>query len=46
MIIDWWGRVMTRLPRGSGFVSAPIDRAAIARCRADFPALANRVLSC
>ncbi|MCX7057852.1 MAG: carbon-nitrogen hydrolase family protein [Proteobacteria bacterium] len=46
MIIDWWGRVATRLPRGSGFVSAPIDRAAIAQCRADFPALANRVLSC
>ena len=46
LIVDWWGRVVTRLPRGSGFVSAPIDRDAIARGRADFPALANRVLSC
>jgi nitrilase len=44
MIVDWWGQVAARLPRGSGFVSAPIDRAAIARGRADFPALANRVL--
>ena len=46
MIIDWWGRVATRLPRGSGFVSAAIDRDAITRCRAEFPALANRVLQC
>jgi nitrilase len=45
IIIDWWGRVATRLPRGSGFISAEIDRAAIARGRADFPALANRVLT-
>jgi predicted amidohydrolase len=46
MIVDGWGRVATRLPRGSGFVSAEIDRDAIARTRAEFPALANRVLHC
>ena len=46
LIIDWWGRIATRLPRGAGFVSADIDRDAIAKGRADFPALANRVLHC
>jgi predicted amidohydrolase len=29
MIVDGWGRVATRLPRGSGFVSAEIDRDAM-----------------
>ena len=46
LIVDWWGRVLTRLPRGSGIITARIDRAAIAAGRAEFPALANRVLSC
>lgn len=45
IIIDWWGRVSARLPRGSGIITAEIDRAAMARGRADFPALANRVLA-
>jgi predicted amidohydrolase len=46
LIVDYWGRVLTRLPRGSGFVSAVIDREALKRVRAEFPALQNRVLSC
>jgi nitrilase len=46
LIADYWGRVLARLPRGTGVVAAPIDRAALARARADFPALQNRVLSC
>ena len=46
ILIDFWGRVLTRLPRGSGVVSAPIDRAQLAQTRAEFPALQNRVLSC
>jgi len=46
LIVDYWGRVLTRLPRGSGFVSAAIDRGALARVRAEFPALQNRVLTC
>jgi nitrilase len=45
LIVDFWGRVLTRLPRGTGFVSAPIDREALNRVRADFPALKNRVLT-
>jgi nitrilase len=46
LIVDYWGRVLTRLPRGSGFVSAVIDREALKRVRAEFPALQNRVLTC
>jgi len=46
LIIDYWGRVLTRLPRGSGVVSAPIDREALARVRSEFPALQNRALTC
>ncbi len=42
MIIDWWGRVLTRLPHGRGIVSAEIDRSAIAKARAGFPALSHR----
>ena len=45
LIVDYWGRVLTRLPRGSGFVSAEIDRGALERVRAEFPALQNRVLT-
>jgi deaminated glutathione amidase len=45
LIVDFWGRVLTRLPRGSGVVTAAIDREAIARVRREFPALANRVLN-
>jgi nitrilase len=45
LIVDYWGRVLTRLPRGSGFVSAEIDRDALQRVRAEFPALQNRVLT-
>jgi deaminated glutathione amidase len=45
LIVDYWGRVLTRLPRGSGFVSAAIDRDALGRVRGEFPALQNRVLT-
>jgi predicted amidohydrolase len=45
LIVDWWGRVLDRLPRGSGVVSAAIDRAGLAQARAGFPALAHRVLT-
>jgi predicted amidohydrolase len=43
LIVDWWGRVLTRLPHGRGIVSAEIDRAAIAKARAGFPVLSHRV---
>ena len=45
LIVDYWGRVLTRLPRGSGLVTAAIDREALARTRASFPALTHRVLA-
>jgi nitrilase len=43
--IDPWGRVLQRLPRGSGIVSANINLDELRRVRAEFPALVNRVLS-
>lgn len=42
MIVDPWGVVMDRLPRGAGVVSAEIDRAHLARIRRNFPALDHR----
>jgi predicted amidohydrolase len=45
LVIDWWGRVLTRLPRGQGVVSSSIEREAIARARAGFPALSHRVFN-
>ena len=43
LIIDYWGRVLTRLPRGSGVIRADIGRAARAATRAGFPSLSHRV---
>ena len=43
LIVDYWGRVLDRLPRGSGLVTADIDLAAQASARDSFPVLANRV---
>ena len=45
LICDYWGRVLTRLPRGTGFVSADIDLKALHAARAGFPVLSHRVLS-
>jgi deaminated glutathione amidase len=45
LIIDYWGRVLTRLPRGSGVITADIDRAALAATRAGFPSLAHRIFN-
>jgi nitrilase len=42
--IDPWGRVLQRLPRGSGVITASVDLAELRRIRAEFPALTNRVL--
>jgi len=42
--IDPWGRVLKRLPRGNGVVTAAVDLAELRRIRAEFPALTNRVL--
>jgi nitrilase len=45
LIVDYWGRVLTRLPRGSGIVTAEIDRAAMTETRTRFPALTHRRLT-
>jgi predicted amidohydrolase len=44
MIVDYWGRILTRLPRGRGCVSAEVDRAQQTEVRRSFPALTHRVL--
>jgi nitrilase len=46
MIIDPWGVVMDRLPRGSGFVMAEIERSRLQAIRRNFPALDHRRLPC
>ncbi len=42
MIVDPWGTVLDRLPRGSGFVTANIDPEFIAVTRKNFPAIEHR----
>jgi deaminated glutathione amidase len=42
MIIDHWGRILQRLPRGRGCVLADIDLGAQAEVRSNFPALQHR----
>jgi nitrilase len=44
MIVDHWGRILARLPRGRGCVTAQIDLARQEQVRKSFPALAHRVL--
>ena len=44
LIVDYWGRVLARLPRGSGVVLAALDRERQAAARASFPALKHRVI--
>ena len=44
LIVDYWGRVLDRLPRGSGVVTAELDPAGQAEARRRFPALEHRVL--
>jgi len=45
MIIDYWGRVLQRLPRGRGCVLADIDLGAQAQVRSNFPALQHRAFA-
>jgi len=44
MIVDPWGRVLDRLPRGSGVIVAEINPTYQASLRASLPALTHRVL--
>lgn len=44
MVVDPWGRVLDRLPRGSGVVVAEVNPAYKASLRASLPALSHRTL--
>lgn len=46
MIVDPWGEVKDRLPRGSGFVMADLDLEKIHLTRKQFPVLEHRKLEC
>jgi deaminated glutathione amidase len=43
MIVDYWGRVMRRVPRGTGYALAEADVARQSQVRESFPALGHRV---
>ena len=45
MIVDYWGRILQRVPRGRGCAVAEVDSARQAGVRESFPALAHRVFS-
>lgn len=45
MIVDYWGRVLQRVPRGSGCAVAEVDLTLQATVRESFPALGHRVLA-
>lgn len=45
MIVDPWGRVLDRLPRGSGVVIAEVNPSYQASLRASLPALSHRILN-
>ena len=45
MIVDFWGRSLQRVPRGTGCAVADIDLARQRGVRASFPALAHRVFA-
>jgi predicted amidohydrolase len=44
LIVDYWGQVLSRLPKGTGVITADFDLNAQAESRARFPALDNRQL--
>lgn len=42
LIVDPWGKVLSRLARGPGVVTAPLDPTLLQRLRRNFPVLAHR----
>ncbi len=44
LIVDYWGQVLSRLPSGSGVITAQFDLGRQAETRGRFPALENRRL--
>jgi nitrilase len=45
MIVDYWGRVLKRVPRGTGYALAEVDLARQSQVRESFPALGHRVFA-
>jgi deaminated glutathione amidase len=45
MIVDFWGRVLQRVPRGRGCAVAEVDLARLSGVRESFPALAHRTFA-
>jgi nitrilase len=45
MIVDFWGQVLQRVPRGRGLALAEVDLARQAAVRESFPALGHRVFA-
>jgi nitrilase len=45
MIVDPWGKILARLPRGQGVITAELDRTRQAQIRQTFPALEHRIFS-
>jgi deaminated glutathione amidase len=45
MIVDYWGRILARRPRGQGVVSATFDHTRQAETRRNFPVLEHRVFA-
>lgn len=46
MIVDPWGSILDRLPRGSGVVVADVDLERVKSTRRNFPAVEHRRLHC
>ncbi len=46
MVVDPWGRILDRLPRGSGFVIGEVDLENVRRTRRNFPVLEHRRIGC
>lgn len=42
LVVDYWGRVLTRLATGTGVIVADLDRGAMQQARESFPALSHR----
>ena len=46
MIVDPWGVILQRLPRGTGFIVADIDYQRLTNIRRNFPTVGHRRLRC
>ena len=45
MIVDYWGKILQRVPRGRGCAVADVDLSRQAGVRETFPALAHRAFA-